>query len=525
MKTKTIATVVSASLCAGAFTAGANPGGPRKPNVIYVYFDDLGYGELGCYGQQKIRTPNIDRLAAEGLRFTRHYTTFPVSAPARCGLMTGKHSGHTAIRGNYEFGGHTPDEEGGNMPLPEGTMTIARIMQQAGYATAGIGKWGLGLWNTSGNPLRHGFDYFYGYLDQKHAQNHYPEHLWENGNRVPLNNKPIPLHSKFNLPGDTPDEVFDAFTGADYSIDRMAGKTLEYIRENKDKPFFLYLPYTLPHLGLQCGKEAVAEYIGKFPEETPFLKGNYVPCKHPLSTYAAMITYADAQVGKIMALLKELGLEENTILMVSSDNGTTTDQGGVNAAYFDSTGGLRGRKRDLYEGGIRIPFIVRWPGIVPAGSTSGLVCAQYDMFATLCELTGVQSDWPIDGISILPTLLGKPEKQQSRDYLYFEFAERSGQIAIIKDGRWKGVKSDMHAGPGKWEVFDLLEDNGETTDLSASHAEMIASFETIIKREHWQPTLREWEFVAPKFLNVPGLAPASVGAASPGKKAGKKKKS
>lgn len=507
MYKKTIPAVLSMSLCAGAMTAGAAPAPAQKPNVIYIYFDDLGYGELGCYGQKKIRTPNIDRVASEGMRFTRHYSTFPVCAPARCGLMTGKHSGHTPVRGNYEFGGHTPDTEGGNMPLPEGTMTIARVMKQAGYSTALIGKWGLGARNTCGNPLLHGFDYYFGYLDQKHAQNHYPEHLWENGNRVPLKNKPIRLHSKFNLPPDAPDSAFDAFSGDDYSFDRMAAKTVDYIQNNKDKPFFLYLPYTLPHVALQCKKEAVAEYVGKFPGETPYLRGNYVPCKYPLSTYAAMITYADKQVGKIMALLKELGLDENTIVMISSDNGTTANQGGVQGEFFDSTGGLRGRKRDLYEGGIRIPFIVRWPGRVAAGRDCDLVSAQYDMFATLCELTGVRSDWPVDGVSILPTLLGNPSGQTAREYLYFEFSEKSGQVAIIKDGRWKGVKSDMREGPGKWEVFDLHGDPGEQTDLSANHSGMIVRFEEIIKREHWQAQLREWEFIAPKFLNEPDLAP------------------
>ncbi|MDF9827145.1 arylsulfatase A [Ereboglobus sp. PH5-5] len=505
MNKKKLATAAALSLCAGALAAGA--ASPQKPNVIYIYFDDLGYGELGCYGQEKIRTPNIDRVAAEGMRFTRHYTTFPVSAPARCGLMTGRHSGHAHVRGNYEFGGHTDDEEGGNMPLPEGSMTIARVMKQAGYATAAIGKWGLGFRNTSGDPLRHGFDYFYGYYDQKQAQNHYPTHLWENGNRVPLKNKPIRLHSKFNLPPNAPDSDFDAFTGEDYSLDRMVDKTLGYIKANKDRPFFLYLPYTPPHVSLQCKKEAIAEYIGQFPEETPYLKGNYVPSKHPLSTYAAMITHADKQVGKILALLKELGLDENTIVMISSDNGATANQGGAQTEFFDSTGGLRGRKRDLYEGGIRIPFIVRWPGKVAKGSVCDLVSAQYDMLATLGELTGARGDWETDGISILPTLLGAREKQTPREYLYFEFTEKTGQIAIIKDGRWKGVKSNMHEGPGTWEIFDLHQDREEQTDLSARHSEMINRFEQIITNEHWQPTLREWEFINPKFLNVPALAP------------------
>ncbi len=469
-----------------------------KPNIIYFYFDDLGYGELGCYGQSKIKTPNIDKLAQEGMRFTQHYTTFPVSAPARCGLITGKHSGHCFIRGNYEMGGFTDETEGGQMALPEGATTVADLMKQAGYTTGGIGKWGLGIVNSSGNPQLHGFDYFYGYMDQKQSHNFYPTHLWENGQRVPLNNEYFSVHGNV-LPKDAPAEAFDAFIGDDYSIDRMAEKTLEFIRNNKDKPFFLYLPYTTPHLSLQCTKDAMAGYVGQFDEEPYLGNRGYTPCRYPLSTYAAMITYTDKQVGRIMDLLKELGLDENTIFMVSSDNGATFDAGGANTAFFNSTGGLRGRKQDLYEGGISIPFIARWPGKIPAGTVAEHVSVQYDLFATLEELTGVDTGWKTDGVSFLPTLLGYPEKQKKRDYLYFEFPEKSGQVAIIKDGRWKGVKSNMKSGAGTWEVFDLQADRGETTDISAQQADLVAEFEKIIKKEHWQAQVQDWEFIDPKF--------------------------
>ncbi len=498
-KTLTLTLCSTGLLFSGLHTAEAKKAKDKntKPNVIYLYFDDLGYGELGCYGQTKIKTPNIDKLADEGIRFTQHYTTFPVSAPARCGLMTGKHSGHSFIRGNYEMGGFADNEEGGQMALPEGCMTIADLMKQAGYTTGGIGKWGMGMPNTSGNPNWHGFDYFYGYMDQKQSHNFYPTHLWENGQRVPLNNEFFFVHGN-KLPADAPKEAFDAFVGKDYSIDRMAEKTLEFIRENKDKPFFLYLPYTTPHVSLQCIEEAVKEYIGQFDEKPYLGDQGYAPCMYPYSTYAAMITYTDKQVGRIMALLKELGLDENTIFMVSSDNGVTFDTGGINGEYFNSTAGLRGRKQDLYEGGISIPFIARWPGKIPAGKESGLISVQYDLFATLTELTGQKPAWKTDGISFLPTLLGEPEKQQKHDYLYFEFPEKSGQVAVIK-GQMKGVKSNMKEGPGTWEIFDLSVDRNETMDLSAKHPELITEFEDIIKKEHWQAEIREWEFIDPKF--------------------------
>ncbi len=487
------------ALCGTALCAcdhGKKNATHAKPNVIYFYFDDLGYGELGCYGQTKIKTPNIDRLAQEGMRFTQHYTTFPVSAPARCGLMTGKHSGHCFIRGNYEMGGFTDENEGGQMPLPEGAMTIADLMKQAGYTTGGIGKWGLGMFSNSGNPNWHGFDYFYGYMDQKQSHNFYPTHLWENGQCVPLNNKYFFVHQ--TLSESAPPEAFDAFIGEDYAIDRLAEKTLEFIRNNKDKPFFLYLPYTTPHVSLQCTKEAVAEYIGQFDEEPYLGQNGYAPCRYPLSTYAAMISYTDKQVGRIMDLLEDLGLDDNTIFMISSDNGTTFN-GGVNREFFNSTAGMRGCKMDLYEGGISIPFIARWPGKIPAGTTTGHVSIQYDLFATLAELTGTHPAWKTDGVSFLPTLLGKPEQQEAHNYVYFEYPEKSGQVAIIKEGRWKGVKSGMKSDTGTWEVFDLATDRCETTDLSAQHAGLIAEFEEIIKKEHWQAQVREWEFIEPKF--------------------------
>lgn len=468
-----------------------------RPNVIYIYADDLGYGELGCYGQQKIKTPFLDQLAAEGIRFTQHYTSAPVCAPARCMLLTGRHSGHSYIRGNYELGGFEDALEGGQMPLPEGTFTIAQQMKNAGYTTGAIGKWGLGMSYSTGDPNKQGFDYFYGYLDQKQAHNFYPTHLWENGKWDTLNNPFIYVHRP--LPkGETDPAAFNYYKGKEYSLDKMVDKTVAFIRQNKDKPFFLYLPYTGPHVSLQAPDAAVKEYIGQF-EESPYRgEKGYASTLYPRSTYAAMITYMDKQIGKIMALLKELKLDDNTIVFFSSDNGTTFDVGGVDATFFNSVAGLRGRKQDLYEGGIREPFIARWPGHIPAGMTTDHISVQYDFMATLAELTGKPAP-ASDGVSFLPVLLGKTAQQKKHDYLYFEFPEKSGQVAI-RIGKWKGVKSNLKKDrSAPWELYDMEKDEKETTDLSSQHPDLIQRMEEILKKEHRPSHIRDWEFIDPKI--------------------------
>jgi arylsulfatase A-like enzyme len=276
----------------------------RKPNIIYIYADDLGYGELGSYGQKKIKTPNLDKLAKEGIRFTKHYTSTPVCAPARCMLLTGRHGGHSFIRGNYEMGGFADDKEGGQMPLPEGTLTIAKVLKNAGYATGAFGKWGLGMNNTTGDPNKQGFDYFYGYLDQKQAHNYYPTHLWENGKWDKLNNPIIDVHRK--LSADAPDSAFNYFKGNEYAIDKIADKAQKFITDHQKESFFLYLPMTIPHASLQVPDEAVKEYIGEFEEKPYYGEKNYASTKYPRATYAAMITYLDKQVGKVMEKVKSL---------------------------------------------------------------------------------------------------------------------------------------------------------------------------------------------------------------------------
>jgi arylsulfatase A len=467
-----------------------------KPNIIYIYADDLGYGELGCYGQQKIRTPNLDQLAKEGIRFTKHYTGAPVCAPARCMLMTGKHGGHSYIRGNYELGGFEDGKEGGQMPLPEGTFTIAKLMKNAGYTTGAIGKWGLGMANTTGDPNKQGFDYFYGYLDQKQAHNFYPTHLWENGKWDTLNNPFTYVHRPLPKNELNP-SAFDYYKGNEYSLDKMVEKTLGFIQQNKNKPFFLYLPYTGPHVSLQAPDDAVKEYLGQFEEQPYRGEKGYASTLYPRSTYAAMITYMDKQVGRIMRLLKDLKIDGNTLVLFSSDNGATFDTGGADTEFFNSVRGLRGKKLDLYEGGIREPFIARWPGKIPAEMLTDHISVQYDFMATLAELTGTKP-MSNDGISFLPTLLGNHKKQKLHDYLYFEFGEKGGQVAIIM-GEWKGVKSNMKKDTNApWEIYNLLTDEKEANNIASQHPQMVEKFEQILKQEHQPSHIREWEFVDSK---------------------------
>ncbi len=467
-----------------------------KPNIIYIYADDMGYGELGAYGQTKIKTPNLDRMSAEGMRFTDHYSSAPVCAPARCMLLTGKHGGHTYIHGNYELGGFADSLEGGQMPLPEGVFTVGKMMQQAGYKTAAIGKWGLGMANTTGSPIKQGFDYFYGYLDQKQAHNYYPTHLWENDHWDTLQNPVINVHKQLDSTKATIAD-FNYYKGKEYAPAKLTEKALAFIENNKSKPFFLYLPYTLPHLSLQAPDEWVKKYIGQFNERPYYGQNGYASTLYPLSTYAAMISFLDAQVGLILEKIKALGLDENTLILFSSDNGATFN-GGVNRGFFNSNGGLRGQKMDLYEGGIREPFIARWPGKITKGTTSAHPSVQFDLMATLAELVHQKTN-ATDGISFLPELMGSAKEQQKHPYIYFEYPENGGQLAI-RMGNWKGVKLDVKKHPEKkWQLFNLQTDRNETTDISEKYPDLIKQFELIVKKEHQQAHIQEWEFIQPKF--------------------------
>jgi len=467
------------------------------PNIIYIYADDLGYGEIGPYGQTKIQTPNLDKLAAEGIKFTRHYTGAPVCSPARSSLLTGLHTGHAVIRGNHEFGTHADAREGGQMPLPPHTVTIGTVLQNAGYATACVGKWGLGMAQTSGHPNRQGFDYFFGYLDQKQAQNYYPTHLWENDQPFPLYNNYRNIHAAKKQPGSKP---ASAYQQGDHAADHISSKALTFIAEHKEKPFFLYYTPTMPHLALQPKQEYLEKYLGKFPDYKPYDGSQgYAPHDHPRAAYAAMISMLDADVGKIMSSLRELGIDDNTIVMFSSDNGPTTDIGGVDTQFFNSTAGLRGRKRDLYEGGIRMPMLARWPGHIKPGMITDHVSAQYDVLPTIAELLDLELEPPYDGISFLPTLLGKPAEQKQHDYLYWELNEKGGSVAVTR-WPWKAIRTGVVENiNAPWQLYNLESDPEEKSDVAGQHPDIIKELDAAAKEAHWHPANREFEFIDPKF--------------------------
>jgi len=469
---------------------------PSYPNIIYIFADDLGYGELGAYGQEKIKTPNIDRLAALGMRFTQHYTGAPVCAPSRYMLLTGTHAGQAYIRGNYELGGYEDATEGGQMPIPLGTPTLGTLLKEKGYATAMIGKWGLGMHDTTGNPNLHGFDYAYGYLDQKQAHNYYPTHLWENGQWDSLPNPYFSVHQ--SLPPEANQASFDAFKGQAYAPDRMLSKALKFIDNNAGKnPFFLYYPSPLPHLALQVPDSLTQQYINQFEEAPYYGNDGYSPHQNPLSAYAAMISHLDGQVGKIWEAVVARGEEENTLIFFSSDNGPTF-LGGVSASFFNSAGGLKGLKMDVYEGGIRVPLIAYWKNKIAPGSITDLPSAQWDMYNTFSEVINSSKQSP-NGISILPTLLGNPEKQKTHPYLYFEYPEKGGQLAVRMD-RWKGIKTGLKKNSkAPWQLFDLQKDPKEAEDRADENPQILKALDSLVLLAHRHPHIREWEIIDSKL--------------------------
>ena len=436
----------------------------ESPNIIYIMADDLGYAELGCYGQDKIQTPNIDRLASQGMKFTQHYSGNPVCAPSRCSLMTGLHTGHTQIRGNKQVGGkegwQLGSTIGGQYPIKEDTVTVAKLLQQKGYKTGAFGKWGLGTYGSSGAPDKQGFDHFYGYICQRQAHTYYPNHLWCDGQVEWLDDN---KDGKEN----------------NYSHDLIAEKALQFIRKNQDKPFFCYVPFTIPHVALQAPEDSLQEYKGKWPE-TPF-KGSatYSAQENPRACYAAMVTRMDRSVGQIMTLLDELGLAKNTLVIFTSDNGPTFN-GGSDSVFFESAKPLRGLKASVYEGGVRIPFVARWPGKIKPGSSSDHISAFWDFLPTSCEIAGITPPTKIDGISILPTLLGKKAKQKKHKYLYWELRNQQA----IRMGDWKAIrflKKDMK---DEFHVYNLKEDIGEKHDLVDKNPEITAVLKELMDKVH-----------------------------------------
>ena len=466
----------------------------RLPNIVVIIADDLGYAELGCYGQTKILTPHIDQLAAQGMRFTQHYCGNAVCAPSRCVLMTGKHAGHAFIRSNRRatmpknaksLGLEYP----GQHPIPDREITIAEILKQRGYATAAIGKWGLGQIGTTGDPNKQGVDLFFGYNCQGHAHSYYPGHLWRNRVKVPLQNfPPVPGHASLPEGADPSDpKSYASFQGKDYAPDHMIKEALQFMKTNRERPFFLYYPSTIPHVALHIPDAELAPYRGKW-SETPFVGGRgYTPHFTPRAAYAAMITRLDAEVGKIMAQLKELKLDQQTLVLFSSDNGTTHLKLEVDYEFFQSVGPLRGLKGSLYEGGIRVPMIARWPGKIRPASKSTLLSAFWDFLPTLSEVAGAESPQGIDGISFLPTLLGKPQ-QEKHQALYWEFPSYGGQQAV-RMGKWKGVRQNMLGknakDPLKIELYDLESDIGESKDVAAANPKIVARIRSIMKESRF----------------------------------------
>ena len=458
-------------LMAGGAMAAAScaqpPSAPQRPNIVFILADDLGWGDLSCYGQQRFQTPNIDSLALNGLRFTQCYSGTTVSAPSRSCLITGTHSGHTPIRGNLEL-----DPEG-QFPLPKGSASIFQDLKQAGYTTGAFGKWGLGFIGSTGDPQAQGVDRFFGYNCQLLAHSYYPDHLWDNGTRIEL------------------DTDLPYGTGV-YAPDLIHQKALAFLDDAvaEGKPFFMWYPTTIPHAELIVPEDSIMQHFrGRYPE-TPykgtdsgpfFRKGGYCSQEHPHAAFAAMVSRLDAYVGDIVRHLKELGVYDNTLIIFASDNGPHKE-GGADPDFFDSNGPWRGYKRDVYEGGIRVPMIVSWKGHVQAGTESSFACSFWDLMPTFRELTGLATTENLDGVSLLPLWEGR-SGQKEHDYLYFEFQELGGRQAV-REGPWKLVHLDIRSDAPRFELYNLDEDPGETRNLAEAHPEVLSRLQGIMKEAH-----------------------------------------
>jgi arylsulfatase A-like enzyme len=428
--------------------------GPRRPNIIFILADDLGYGDLGCYGQKQIQTPNLDRLAAEGIRFSQCYAGSTVCAPSRCALMTGLHTGHCQVRGNAL------------VPLRPEDVTVAEVLKTAGYRTGIVGKWGLGEPDSTGIPNRQGFDYWFGYLNQRHAHNYYPDYLWRN-------------HEKVAFPGNVVEKGV-ATKRAVYSHDLFTEEALKFIEQERDKPFFLYLAYTIPHANNEAGKQGM-----EVPSDAPY---SDKPWPQQQKNHAAMITRMDADIGKLVKRLGELKLDDQTIVFFSSDNGPHREGGG-DPQFFGGSGPLRGIKRDLYEGGIRVPMIVRAPGRIKAGQVSDQVWAFWDFLPTAAELAGAKGPEAIDGISMAPALVGEKEAgrvQKQHDFLYWEFHE-GGFSQAVRMGDWKLVRRPYAKDPAP-ELYNLKNDLGETKNVAAENKDVVVRIEASLKNARTDST-------------------------------------
>ena len=476
-----LAAVLSLWGCGGEEARPDETGDGPRPNIILIVADDLGYGDLGAYGQRQIRTPNLDRMAREGLRFTQFYAGSPVCAPSRSVLMTGQHTGRTPIRGNEEV---MPI---GQQPLPDTSVTIAEVLQEAGYATGAFGKWGLGAPGSEGVPGRQGFDRFFGYVGQRRAHFYWPEFLFESAGdslrRVPLAGNRVEDTSRpgFRHPGAGP-----PIERGTYSHDAILDRTLAFVDEQarSDRPFFAYVPVTIPHASLSAPDSAFAPYLdadgNSLFDETPFPGDHYTEQPRPKAAYAAMVTHLDRGVGRILDRLEARGVAENTLVLFTSDIGPH-DEGGYQPDYFDSNGPLRGRKRDLYEGGIRVPQIAWWPGRIEAGTSTDHPSYFGDYLQTFADLAGAAAPAATQSVSFAPTLRGDSARQATHDYLYWEF---QGQQAV-RQGRWKAVRDSI--GDGPVALYDLAADPGESTDVADGHPDVAERLTGLMDEAHRPP--------------------------------------
>jgi arylsulfatase A-like enzyme len=462
-----------------------------QPNIIFILADDLGYGDVGVYGQQNFETPNLDRLAHGGMKFLQHYSGSTVCAPSRSALMTGQHTGHTFIRGNSERG-FTLDKEG-QYPLAPEEITIAEVLKKGGYATGAFGKWGLGYPGSEGDPTKQGFDEFFGYNCQRVAHNYYPTHLWDNLTKTPLKGN-------------------DGKTKTVYAPLIIHEKALSFIEKNKGRPFFMYYPSVIPHAELAAPEKYMEKYRGKFMPEKEYVKkgnssphskgnlesinnynvGGYNSQKESHAAFAAMVSLLDEQVGQIIDKVDDLGIAENTLIIFSSDNGPHLE-GGADPDYFGSNGPLRGYKRDLYEGGIRVPTLAYWPSQITPNSKSDHISAFWDFFPTAIEIAGLDyNSSKIDGISFLPELKGKDQKKHS--YLYWEFLEKGGRQAV-RMNQWKAVRMNMSKNPDSpIELYNIHQDIGEQENLAVKYPEVLKEVSRIMNKEHISSRIFQFEF-------------------------------
>jgi len=479
----------------------------RPPNIVFILADDLGYAEVGCYGQKLIETPNIDQLASNGIRFTQFYSGAPVCAPARCVLLTGRHTGHAYIRGNDEWGergdvwdyAKAVEDPGleGQRQIPDSILTVAELLQSTGYKTACIGKWGLGPPFTEGAPNNQGFDFFFGYNCQRQAHTYYPRHLWKNEEKVWTNNKLVVPGTQLPEGADPMDEnSYADYMLVEYAPDLMFQETIHFLEENHSLPFFMYFATPVSHVPLQAPDSLVKYYRKKFGKEDPYLGDRgYFPNISPRATYAAMVSYLDMQVGQIVEKLKELNVFENTIIFFTSDNGPTY-AGGAESGYFDSAAPFsseEGRgKGSVYEGGIRVPLIVQWPGHIKKAGTSDHIGAFYDILPTLCELAGVQIPKNTDGLSMIPSFVDGTD-QQEHEFLYWEFPAYGGQQAV-RMGNWKGIRRNMFEGNLDIELYDLSSDIKEMNNIAIENPGIVTRMEMIMRGQHQASTIDRFKF-------------------------------